>query len=335
MKSDYYPFGMLMPGRKFTNGNEYRYGFNGQEKSDEIFSNSTTALYWEYDSRIGRRWNMDPKPEIGVSEYAVFLNNPLLFTDLNGDKVKLENAGVTKREFRKAKREIRKLRRNSEAFNNMYKDLDADDAVHTFRITKGQGGGEDHSNPNIYNLGFNWKDADDDLKNPMLNRMSHYAHEFGHAWRKFHDLDQKTPDKFNAEQQYFFAPGLFPKKEDIEAAKQKSEAAEERNRKGSNDYNIKLTEVKNSWEYGASHIQNIVLSELQRTNKKVFSSIALRNSYDNAAEAVHMMIAGKLYIKFSDGTGTINLLTAPHDKDFYKNKVDIYEDHKVTPTRKK
>jgi len=35
----------------------YRYGFNGQEKSDEIKGegNSYTALFWEYDPRIGRR----------------------------------------------------------------------------------------------------------------------------------------------------------------------------------------------------------------------------------------------------------------------------------------
>ena len=51
---------MVMPGRKYSAGSAYRYGFNGQEKSDEIGEGLTTAMYWEYDSRIGRRWNVDP-----------------------------------------------------------------------------------------------------------------------------------------------------------------------------------------------------------------------------------------------------------------------------------
>jgi hypothetical protein len=54
-----------MPGRKFTQpNNSYRYGFNGQEKSDDVTVGNTTAMYWEYDSRIGRRWNVDPKPVV-------------------------------------------------------------------------------------------------------------------------------------------------------------------------------------------------------------------------------------------------------------------------------
>ena len=81
---DYYPFGMLQPGRS-VNVSGYRYGFNGQEKSDEVTNGSTTALFWEYDSRIGRRWNMDPKPMIGISEYNTFGGNPIWFNDVLGD----------------------------------------------------------------------------------------------------------------------------------------------------------------------------------------------------------------------------------------------------------
>jgi hypothetical protein len=33
--NDYYPFGSLMPGRKFSGGN-YRYGFNGKENDNEV-----------------------------------------------------------------------------------------------------------------------------------------------------------------------------------------------------------------------------------------------------------------------------------------------------------
>jgi RHS repeat-associated protein len=76
---------MMMPGRKFTAQNGYRYGFNGQEKSDEIGnSNSYTAEFWEYDARIGRRWNTDPITKAYESPYAALGNNPIWNIDPNG-----------------------------------------------------------------------------------------------------------------------------------------------------------------------------------------------------------------------------------------------------------
>jgi hypothetical protein len=43
-------------------------------------------LYWEYDSRIGRRWNIDPKSNASESPYACFRNNPINRVDIHGDK---------------------------------------------------------------------------------------------------------------------------------------------------------------------------------------------------------------------------------------------------------
>ena len=85
--NNFYPFGMIMPERNF-NSTDYRYsGAGGQEKTDEISGsgNHTTAMYWEYDTRLGRRWNLDPKYRASESRYAVNGNNPILFTDPNGD----------------------------------------------------------------------------------------------------------------------------------------------------------------------------------------------------------------------------------------------------------
>ncbi len=77
-----------MPGRNYSAGSEYRYGFNGQEKSGEIGGGFTTATYWEYDSRIGRRWNVDPIYK--HSPYEVLGGNPMLYNDINGaDTVKI------------------------------------------------------------------------------------------------------------------------------------------------------------------------------------------------------------------------------------------------------
>lgn len=80
--TDYYPGGMLMPGRSYSS-TSYRFGMNGQEKDDEIAGNGNiySALYWEYDSRSLRRWNMDPKPTVGISDYSCFGGNPIWFSD--------------------------------------------------------------------------------------------------------------------------------------------------------------------------------------------------------------------------------------------------------------
>jgi hypothetical protein len=76
---------MQMPGRKYSNGGSYRYSINGQEKESELNENITTALYWEYDSRIVRRWNVDPVLKVWESPYLCFSGNPILMSDPDGD----------------------------------------------------------------------------------------------------------------------------------------------------------------------------------------------------------------------------------------------------------
>ncbi|MDI3322743.1 hypothetical protein [Pinibacter soli] len=77
-------------------GTAYDRGQNGQLKSTEIDpgGNIYTAEYWEYDSRIGRRWNLDPKPTEGVSEYSAFNNNPIFNSDPLGDTTGRENLRI-------------------------------------------------------------------------------------------------------------------------------------------------------------------------------------------------------------------------------------------------
>lgn len=106
---DYYAFGMMMPGNTYSIDDTivmvvdttsdtgyirmpkegYRFGFNGQEKDDEVYGdgNAYTALFWEYDPRLGRRWNLDPKPTSYYSAYSCFGNNPIFFSDVFGDEI--------------------------------------------------------------------------------------------------------------------------------------------------------------------------------------------------------------------------------------------------------
>lgn len=86
VRINYSTFGMQMPGRSYNSG-DYRYAFNGMEKDDEVSGsgNSYTAEFWQYDSRLGRRWNIDPVVKEWESPYATFSGNPILFIDPKGD----------------------------------------------------------------------------------------------------------------------------------------------------------------------------------------------------------------------------------------------------------
>lgn len=54
--------------------------------SNEIkgVGNSYTAEFWEYDPRLGRRWNIDPVNVGEISPYQTFAKNPIVFVDPYG-----------------------------------------------------------------------------------------------------------------------------------------------------------------------------------------------------------------------------------------------------------
>ena len=102
----YYPFGMLMPQRNWpgnsTVNGGYRFGMNGQEKDDEITGQTgshTTAMFWEYDTRIIRRWNLDPKPNPSISRYNCFNGNPIMFVDILGDSARAKISRSMRKEL--------------------------------------------------------------------------------------------------------------------------------------------------------------------------------------------------------------------------------------------
>ena len=43
-----------------------------------------TAEFWQYDSRLGRRWNVDPVFKEYESPYACFAGNPIWYNDKFG-----------------------------------------------------------------------------------------------------------------------------------------------------------------------------------------------------------------------------------------------------------
>ncbi len=44
-------------------------------------------MYGEYDARTGIRWNVDPKPNSSISNYATFANNPIVYSDVLLDTI--------------------------------------------------------------------------------------------------------------------------------------------------------------------------------------------------------------------------------------------------------
>ena len=56
---------------------------------------SYTAEYWQYDSRIGRRWNKDPVIKVYESPYVAFGNSPTWVVDPLGlDSITINSQGV-------------------------------------------------------------------------------------------------------------------------------------------------------------------------------------------------------------------------------------------------
>jgi RHS repeat-associated protein len=85
--SDYMPFGMVMPNR--NGGEGYRYGFQGQEKDDEVKGSGNSIDFGArmYDPRIGRFIALDPKwrEYVFQSPYAYAVNNPIRYKDEFGE----------------------------------------------------------------------------------------------------------------------------------------------------------------------------------------------------------------------------------------------------------
>ncbi|WP_290796213.1 RHS repeat domain-containing protein [Flavihumibacter sp. UBA7668] len=85
--NDYYPFGMLMPGRKFNAGS-FRYGFNGKENDNEVKGSGNQQDYGMriYDPRISKFLSVDPiaklYPELTPFQFAS--NCPITMIDLDG-----------------------------------------------------------------------------------------------------------------------------------------------------------------------------------------------------------------------------------------------------------
>ena len=82
---DYYPFGLLMPGRDSQSGSETKEKFTGKERDTETGLAYFGARY--YWAGGGRWWSVDPLMNIypSLSSYTYVANNPLIIIDPAGE----------------------------------------------------------------------------------------------------------------------------------------------------------------------------------------------------------------------------------------------------------
>jgi RHS repeat-associated protein len=91
---------MMMPGRKYTGTNGYRYGFNGKENDNEVKGEGNQQDYGMriYDPRVGRFLSVDPLTKM-YPFYTPFQfagNSPILSLDIDGMEPKVNtNKTVT------------------------------------------------------------------------------------------------------------------------------------------------------------------------------------------------------------------------------------------------
>jgi RHS repeat-associated protein len=94
---DYYPFGMMEPGRKYSTGSGYRYGFNGKENDSEVKGEGNQQDYGMriYDNRLGRFLSVDPitKQYPWLTPYQFASNRPIDGIDLDGKEWSVSRDG--------------------------------------------------------------------------------------------------------------------------------------------------------------------------------------------------------------------------------------------------
>lgn len=238
---DYYPFGLTFNSYQRENSVEQKYKFNGIEEQSDLDLGVYSAFYRMYDPAIGRWWQIDPKPSYQESLYLGMDGNPILRPDPLGDKVRYERGDdVSRQQHREFKREIRQMRRSSESFGKMHRDLRKDRATFVYKSesksvsSSGAYGKTEQKDGKTYmRVNIN-SDAEGSTS---ATQISGIAHETGHGWRQQQGLELPEPTLTGGD------------------------------RASMNTFIDAFAKTHETNERGASHIENIVKSELIRSGR--------------------------------------------------------------------
>lgn len=100
---DYYPFGLVMPGRSSNSANANdNYKFTSHELDDEAGLSVYHMNARGMDPVLGRMMQIDSRAEKypGISPYAYVLNSPVNFTDMTGDTVDVDDKLLEEARYR-------------------------------------------------------------------------------------------------------------------------------------------------------------------------------------------------------------------------------------------
>jgi RHS repeat-associated protein len=132
--TDYFPFGMQMPGRVVVNGEGYRYGFNGKELDQEGIGGGGST--YDYGFRIYNAWSgkflsVDPltKSYPWYTPYQFAGNMPIWAIDLDG----LEESVYTER-FLKAMGRALLVLENNERLKRLYNSVNRADKFAEIKV---------------------------------------------------------------------------------------------------------------------------------------------------------------------------------------------------------
>jgi hypothetical protein len=164
--NNYYAFGMLQPDRIY-NENTYNFGYQGSLMDNEIEGN-TGSMYSTYfrllDVRLVQWKTPDPKGNLTPwdSPYVSMANNPIVFNDQLGDKIK--GTREEKRAFRQ-KSKAEGTWRGKNGYKRMYRgnkrhlilndNIDNNNSIITATISNVPKGGTQDISPRVDYLDYN------------------------------------------------------------------------------------------------------------------------------------------------------------------------------------
>jgi RHS repeat-associated protein len=290
-----------------ANNVENKKKYQGYEHNTDLNLNTYETFYRMHDPQIGRWWQVDPKPESGIaiSPYSVMNNNPVTVTDPLGDVVKYEKGeGVSKKEFRQFKKEIRQMRRNSKSFDALYRGFQKDSRTFKYVATNTSSGGVTDKSDKGYDMKISMHGIDPNQKNEKFSRIAGVAHESGHAFRKANNLDPADPGPF--------LPKLGIGIDALVSAK--------------NAHTEALVNYSQNKELGASHVENIVISELINSGNKSFNGLKISETYYGGLTTESVIQNGRMVNLPVEGN--LNKLTPPRTADYYlRTNFNIYLEH--------